>query len=614
MSDPQWTFAERSQNDVEQEVTEADQFNSEATGLSETLIREAVQNSQDARTGDGPVRMRIHMAEPDTSFLNGLLVGLEDRLQASGFDAPTGGKALVIEDFGTKGLTGSVDDHTSKDNFRSFFFRHGGSFKGGSQNGRWGLGKLVFPMSSNARCFFGLTRREGDPATHLLGEAVLKTHAVGEKKFAPHGHFGRLEGSLILPVNEPAFIAAFSREFGVKRREEPGLSVIIPWAAAEPDGSEMAVHIARNYLWPILSGALVVDVMGTTIDAASIVTLGENVLPMGLVDFVQSVTKVIVSGSPMELRAPIHGPGGTLESAETLVPEEAIASLRDRFAAGELCSFYIPIPLGKKSDPVKAASSIKVFLRQAPEGAKGEALYIRNAITVPEEARSFRGGDIYVAMVADEGDAAAFLADAENPAHTAWNANAQRLKGNWKYPNQSLSFIRNAPKKLHALLSTGKEVEVRNALLDFFYVDDPVQSKKAAGKGAGAKKKADPAVGPDKPDDIPSPKPRKYRIDQRIGGFTVAGAGGLEAEELPRSLRVRLGYDIEGRNAVRSWDKFDFDLSDLKDFEEVVSGVAPSASGNEIFLEITEPDFEFTLTGFDINRDLVVEAAFVTGG
>ena len=51
MTMPVWTFAERSENDVEQEVTEVDQFNSETVDLQETLIRESAQNSQDARAG-----------------------------------------------------------------------------------------------------------------------------------------------------------------------------------------------------------------------------------------------------------------------------------------------------------------------------------------------------------------------------------------------------------------------------------------------------------------------------------------------------------------------------------------------------------------------------------
>ncbi|MFZ1471271.1 MAG: hypothetical protein WAT09_20165, partial [Paracoccaceae bacterium] len=124
---PVWTFAERSENDVEQEVTEVDQFNSETVDLQETLIRESAQNSQDARAGVEPVRIRIGLSSPERTYLASLTQQLEPRVRAAGFEWPedTEPRAVVVEDFGTKGLTGAVDDHHSTDNYRSFFFRHG---------------------------------------------------------------------------------------------------------------------------------------------------------------------------------------------------------------------------------------------------------------------------------------------------------------------------------------------------------------------------------------------------------------------------------------------------------------------------------------------------------
>jgi hypothetical protein len=79
---PFWTFAERSENDVEQEVTEVDQFNSETVDLQETLVRESAQNSQDARAGSAPVRIRIGLGSPDRMYLAALTQELEPRVKA----------------------------------------------------------------------------------------------------------------------------------------------------------------------------------------------------------------------------------------------------------------------------------------------------------------------------------------------------------------------------------------------------------------------------------------------------------------------------------------------------------------------------------------------------
>lgn len=615
MTAPDWCFAERSANDVEQEVTQGDQFDTEDVKLQETLIRESAQNSQDARAGDAPVRLRIHVPEPDPAYLASLTGALMPRLKAAKLDLPASAasRAIVIEDFGTKGLTGPVDDHHSKGDFRSFFFRHGASYKSGAQNGRWGLGKLVFPMSSQARCFFGLTRRAGEAESLLLGEAVLRTHHLDGKKFAPHGHFGRIDGGRVLPVSDGGFVGEFSAQFGLARSDEPGLSVVAPWPTVIPDPQEMTALVARNYLWPILSGSLVVDVMGTVLDRSTIGTVS-GALPDGLLDFVEDILAA-EPGSLLQLPRPGLKPGGNYEHADTLLDETQTAGVRHQFAGGALTGFVIPVPLGRKPQPVTLASSIRVFLKKAPDGVKGEALYVRKDITIPDEARRFGKTDVFAAMIADKGDVAEFLADAENPAHTSWNGQAQRLKAGWSYPNQTLSFIRKAAPQLYQLLTTGVEAEVRNALLDFFWVQDPEVTTKPATKrgGKGDGKPSNQTTGPVDPP--PPPAPRKFRVEQKTGGFAILGDGGLAADALPRILRIRLGYDIENGNAVKDWDRYDFDLPEEGGpFAHEVSGASAEMAGNEIRLEVTEPDFAFTLTGFDANRDLVVEAGFVSGG
>jgi hypothetical protein len=536
-------------------------------------------------------------------------------VKAAGFEWPEDlePRAIVVEDFGTRGLTGAVNDHLSEDNYRSFFFRHGGSYKSGAQNGRWGLGKLVFPMSSRARCFFGLTRREGDTGSLLLGETVLRTHRHNGRKYAPHGHFGRLESGKVLPVIDEDFVEEFSRQFGLSRKAEPGLSVVVPWPIQVPDSDHLIAMVAKNYLWPILSGSLSVDVMGSVLDQASIRQVA-HLLPAGLLDFAESILSADHS-SLISLQAPGQRPGGVWVPADELVGEEDKQPLRQMFAAGGLAGFRIPVPLGRKGQDVQAESSIRVFVKKAPEGIRGDALYVRKDITVPDEARRFGKTDVFAAMIADKGDISEFLADAENPAHTSWSGQAQRLTANWKYPNQTVSFVRNAPVRLYQMLTTGLETEVRNALLDFFWIADPKRPPEP-GRKPGQNSKGDEkekAGGPIDPP--PEPALKKFRIDQEEGGFSIRGEGALATESLPRQLRVRMGYDLEGGNGVKEWDRFDFDLgADRSAFSTAADGAeAEKMDGNEVLLRIDDPEFRFMLTGFDINRDLVVEANLMAG-
>ena len=182
-------------DEVEQEPTQRDQFNSDEVGLAETLIRESLQNSLDARSPTaGSVRVRITISEPDEkygSYWDTLLKHLAPHLDAAGVD--TAGvnwklpRMMVIEDFGTTGLTGQWK---AKDNgnFSDFWRRMGRSHKGGTKGGRWGLGKLVYfsakavSMGATARSpsqidfVFGLRRSPRRRLHRTLARTVIPAY------------------------------------------------------------------------------------------------------------------------------------------------------------------------------------------------------------------------------------------------------------------------------------------------------------------------------------------------------------------------------------------------------------------------------------------------------
>ena len=114
-----WFFSPQLPGQVETEVTQRDQFSNDEVQLSETIVRESIQNSLDAADNDQAgvkVAFRwlngVNSLEKD--FMNSILdeqlvhareAGLD--IDAIDFDNPS---ALVIEDFGTCGLTGSVNE------------------------------------------------------------------------------------------------------------------------------------------------------------------------------------------------------------------------------------------------------------------------------------------------------------------------------------------------------------------------------------------------------------------------------------------------------------------------------------------------------------------------
>ena len=111
-----WYFRDISEDPSEKELTQQDQFNNDEVALAEAIVRETVQNSTDAQAkANVPVRVRFAITEIEASngraFFEEIIAGLSPHLRACGMPIPTSSeplKALVVEDFGTTGLTVSA--------------------------------------------------------------------------------------------------------------------------------------------------------------------------------------------------------------------------------------------------------------------------------------------------------------------------------------------------------------------------------------------------------------------------------------------------------------------------------------------------------------------------
>ncbi|MBL0125765.1 MAG: hypothetical protein IPP88_24935, partial [Betaproteobacteria bacterium] len=144
----------------------------------------------------------------------------------------------------------------------------------------------------------------------------------------------------------------------------------------------------------------------------------------------------------------------------------------------DLVHVRVPISIRRQTGEA-CATSFDLYLQKAPDGVKTESLFVRGAITVPEESRYFRGRNVFGALVAAHEDIAEFLGDAENPAHTRWNGNADKLKRKWKSPTARLSEIRHSLETLYNLLAQAIESEEPDALIDIFSIEGPASTVKA---------------------------------------------------------------------------------------------------------------------------------------
>lgn len=595
-------------DEVEQEVTQRDQFNTDTVGLVETLVRESFQNSMDGRSraSPGPVRTRIRLvdgAASDAAFWRSLFEPLRPHLVACGIDVSTltlhAPRLLVLEDFGTTGLLGAVD-RKDDENFSDFWRRTGRSHKGGEQGGRWGLGKLVFSSSSRIRTFFGLSVQEDhrERGALLMGQAVLKTHSLGNappREFAPHAFFAvRGPGGLQIPAADPGLIRAFVGAAGLARADEPGLSVVIPFVHDEITPEAMLPHVVRNWFFPILTGRLVADVGSVTLDRSSFAEAaqlhgGPEFADGSRVAFINELHAARAQSPAITLQAGWSG------ARELAFPADALLRLRDDYAAGLLVGVRAPLTIRPRTGGARS-TFVDLYLRANPQASRGEAFFVRGAITIPGEARRFRGRGCFGALVAEDAVVATFLGDAEGPAHTSWSGTAEKLRENWKNPSERLREIRDALNRLYEVVAQTADTTDPDALRNLFFVQ-------RAGS-ARANRRRNPVV---RNPDIPPLKRRQtpYEVTGRKGGFTIRSTS---LTIPPLEIAVRTAYDVVEGNALRQYSKYDFDLTRNEVRIESSGAVVRALSPNELRIEVMSRDFTVTLSGFDHNRDIFVKA------
>ncbi|MFC9326776.1 hypothetical protein [Kitasatospora sp. NPDC057015] len=179
----------------------------DATGLDglTLLVRESVQNSWDARIGDGPVEYRVELRTLRPSEAPMWRRLLEQ-------DAPTpvhlplraslqrgAPRLLTVTDLGTKGLGGPtradvVSDESS--DFVAFVRNIGDSQDTENRGGTYGAGKVVFHLASAAHTVLVYTRCRvaGRLETRLIGWAIHEKYSTetihGVKSFTGRHYWG----------------------------------------------------------------------------------------------------------------------------------------------------------------------------------------------------------------------------------------------------------------------------------------------------------------------------------------------------------------------------------------------------------------------------------------
>lgn len=588
--------------------------------VADSLVREFVQNSMDAGSGDGVVHIRFHVGEcADHDVLDAVFGELWPHLAAC--DPKVGQlrnspcRYLTAEDFNTTGLRGDPGqmyetEGAESNEFYYFFRAEGKSSKKTSSRGSWGIGKYTFPMASNLNTFIGLTRREdnhqpGGAGPLVIGQAILDHHLLNGTHYNPDGWWCNSvtsgEDALPLPFGLPRHDDKFNSEnfvsaFGIRRRDEAGLSVVVPYVDSEMTAEAVLVSVLKNYGLSIKLGQITVEIDGdgpsqyltkeTVFDAVSGLSGDRQEQVRGEIDL---ASWYLSEGRDARITL-VRGAAST--KWDERVTDEEADRIRSKLDNGDRVTVRVPMPVGGRS----GASEDSWFdvLLQPIEGYSGSANFYREGLRI-SEVKSPRLHGVKALVLVTDRPLASMLGAAETPAHVDWQAGTARFKGRFKDGRNWVSFVKRAPSSLVQALRSGGADEDLDVAAGFFSVPikEGIQGKRSTGPGQ---------VTPPSPP--PPPSQSRLRIVSTASGFSIRPGRGLQKGDM---FKVVAAYDVRRGDPFRRWVGEDFLFPDLDCNIDGAEVCGIEDNWAEFIVEDPEK-LDLQVDGFDPRRDLVVRA------
>jgi hypothetical protein len=600
-----------------------DNFAAEDRNHEEIMGREGYQNALDARapgnTGTVRVTLKVLGADQiDIEYLRSVIpTEYESRLESATAGASKleflKARVLVLEDFGTTGLEGMFTDSTAdgaNENWNAFWFREGEGAKAGpSSNGRAGQGKVTFYRLGVPRAVLGFTVRQSDSRALLMGRSSFRRNYVYAGQKYERDSFWRVgQGKEVVPTEDTIQIEKFRLAFGIERRLEPGLSLVIPFPVSFDSAELVRTAIADFYL-PIARGRLEVEIDGEVITATNLDSKVDYLMPDEVArekrsSFTKGFREMVQRMLEDEKRgkAPTALKKGWEKAAvlrEEFLPEGALDELRSALDRGDRISVRFPVTVKpKQTAPIETWFDVHM---EVPEHLdRVEEAYIRRDLLIGSEthlaASSYLPKARALTLIEDDG-MSAFLADAEEPTHLKWNASRPRLAEDYKIPKDLVRAARQAAPRLLALLSGGDVKRDVKALARYF-TKPAEKGKRHDPGGRGPGRDTTPKVSP------PPSKPKLFKLDTGVDWVMVRPNGGFgpQAEDLPMECELETAYEGLDQDPFGAYDPFDFDLSVTKIYSVTSRGVTNlKVKHNKAACEIIDPDFELRISGFDPN-------------
>jgi hypothetical protein len=602
-------------------------------GFCNTLIREVIQNSLDARLPGKQLKMVFSFNEIDKKDISDYIGSLIPHLTADRFaqkgkviedetiltdlasDDPV--LMLCIDDLETTGLDGETMSlgEDSSSNFTSFFRAEGISSKQGSQGGRWGQGKTTLNMASHISTFWGLTRRHSDSKELLMGKALLSPHILQSVRYRNYGLFMNSDES---PISDRIYIKDFKRKMKCGRlSKESGLSLLIPYPVEVLTFESIIKSSIINYFFPLIKKDLTIKIRSIDneihdISDQSIVRLVKNLdwsetlwekksieENLEIINFSKECVELYKQNELVNIS---QKAADEYTISMDIVEESCnIGEKMLQFNNGKLLGFKIPVNISHKELGVKK-SFFEVYIKKYPADkmSKSDEHIYRSGLSLTKEEKKLGGLPVRGILNADDEIISEFLGDAETPSHLKWNRETELLIKKYDKHRQTLSYIRNAMKNLVKILDLKTKDKDYDLLSHIFSLPENVKDED---QNQGERSRDDNIESDGPPPDPLPDSTQDIKIEKIPYGVAIKGSS---KTTYPNRIRLKLAYDVLRGSAFSSYKLFDFDLgADILKISPNQCKILHLDS-NQVEFELKNRNSNLRITGFDQDRDLVV--------
>lgn len=565
---------------------------------SETFVREAIQNSLDARLDPAkPVFVNFTFHSDGIGPRRAFLVQVMDHRKKAGLDIPSewhngNVRWLLVEDFNSKGLGGSLSSRVS--DFWNYWLNFGLSNKDGSGRGGRGIGRVTFLIASRLQSVIGYTRRAEDGQSAICGMAVLKAQEDGHDLTSTHAYLAEGENGNIYALHgSPDFESSTRSAFGFTGYDgeyASGLGLAILYPHTELNAPGILAAAIENFAPAIMNGTLVLNVDGRVLDASTIEEIALEVeghlndeairsdVPryLGLVRLAQNAV------SPHKITLP----NALKSDFEPLRKTAPIKALQTKIAEGQDAVLEIALPLVRKG--MTHNVSLSAVIGPSDPGKRPIDRLFREGMSLPD-VRAKSPGELDLLMLVGEGQLATYLNFCEGKAHLDLLESKdvrQKLEDHGFDGPRIKRLVKNLPSELRLLLTP--DITAPDS-----HVFDSYFSKPSDKPG----KKKRPNKPDDPPEPPPPPKPPVFKIEALDDGLRIRA--NPDYPDWPVNVTVTLAYADGTRRP--SWSPFDFKLEDLDISHEACD---LGTDKNRVKALNCGPSTEIEITGFDTNREL----------